>query len=149
MLNIKELEETLIFQDYITDLLHKFGWSLNCYSSRKYNIEKGESLARIEIKQDKKVKETGNLYFETHEKAVTGVFVESGILRKDNTMFIIIGDYDHLWMFSKKQIQYILVNGNFPKVETETSKAYLLPLEYVYKHKSIILAEWENGKECA
>lgn len=144
----KELEDTLIFQDYITDLLHKFGWSLNCYSSRKYNIEKGESLARIEIKQDKRVKETGNLYFETHEKACTGVFVESGILRKDNTVFIIIGDYDHLWMFSKKQIQTVLKTETFKMVETETSKGYLLPLTYLKIHKSIILAEWENGKEC-
>lgn len=147
MLSAKELEDTLVFQDYITDLLHEFGWSLNCYASRKYNIEKGESLARIEIKQDKRVKETGNLYFETHEKAYNGQFVESGILRDDNTLLVIIGDYDHLWLFSKKQLKKLISSGKFPSVQTETSIGYLLPLEYLEKHKSLIIAEWKDGKE--
>lgn len=144
----KDLEDTLIFQDYITDILHNFGWSINCYSSRKYNIEKGESLSRIEIKQDKKLKETGNFYFEVYErqKSNNGNYVESGILRKDNTMLIIIGDYEHLYLFSKKQIQAIIRSGEFRKVQTDTSIGYLIPVSYFEKHKSLILAEWENGK---
>lgn len=145
----KELEDTLIFQDYITDLLYKTGWVLNCYSSRKYNIEKGESVARIEIKQDKKIKETGNIYIETYErqKSNKGNYIESGILRNDNTVFYIIGDYDRLFMFSKKQIQTIIKTGNFKEVKTETSMGYLIPISYIEKHSSLIILEWRDGEE--
>lgn len=146
-MNGKELEDTLIFQDYITDLLHQIGWNLNCYSSRKYNIEKGESLSRIEIKQDKKAKETGNLYLETHERQSNkGQYVKSGILREDNTIFIIIGDYEHLYMFSKKQLVKLVFSGQFKRIQTETSIGYLLPIEYIDQHKSLVLAEWEYGE---
>ena len=147
-MNGKELEETLIFQDYITDLLHDMGWNLNCYSSRKYNIEKGESLSRIEIKQDKRAKETGNLYFETHERQISnkGEYVESGILRKDNTIFIIIGDYEKLFMFSKKQIQHLVLNCNFKKVQTETSIGYLIPISYFEQHNKLVIVKWINGE---
>lgn len=64
----EELEDTLIFQDFVTDKLYQIGWSINAYSSKKYNIEKGESIAGIEIKHDKKMKETGNLYIEMYER---------------------------------------------------------------------------------
>lgn len=146
----KSLEDTLIFQDYITDIMYKTGIPINCYSSRKYNIEKGESIGRVEIKQDKKAKETGNIYIEVAErqKSNTSSYVDSGIFRKDNTLFVLIGDYDEMWLFSKKQLQNIVKhNKEFKIVQTETSIGVLIPLSYLDKHPSVILVKWINGKE--
>ena len=92
----KQLEKALEFQDFVADKLYNIGISLNCYSSRKYQYEKGESRSGIEIKFDDQRKKTGNLYIEYAEKSNPNNknYVPSGIERKDNTWLYVIGDYD-------------------------------------------------------
>lgn len=65
----EELENALIYQDFITDnLCKKLGIIVNQFASKKYQFEVGESVSGIEIKNDKKMSETGNLYIETAER---------------------------------------------------------------------------------
>lgn len=141
----EELEETLQFQDYVTTLLHKIGWNLNCFASKKFNIEVGESLSRIEIKQDKRCKDTGNLYLEVKEMGCNG-FVDSGIYRKDNSLLIAIGDYDRVWVFVKKQLQGLVEKQTFRIVETETSIGYLVPIDFIEKNNNLVVVEFKNGE---
>ena len=148
-----EIEDSLEYQDFISvQLLQKLGWSINLYTSRKYQIEKGESISGIEIKNDKKMASTGNLYIELEERhSKDKPFVKSGILRDDNTILWIIGDYNTAYIFVKAQLKHLCEGSEkngFKKVETETSKGVLIPLSYFDKHPLFIVKKL-NFKENA
>lgn len=134
----EELEEILIYQDFITiQLLKQLGWSLNQLASKRYNIDVGESIAGIEVKNDKRMTDTGNLYIETHERHHGEEFVPSGIDREDNTLFWCIGDFDVAYIILKKQLKFLCDNHErfgFRKVETETSKGILIPTKWLDEH---------------
>lgn len=145
MISKEELEESARFQDYVADLLYDIGIPINLYTSYKYQIEKGESRAGIEIKLDKQMKK--NIYIEIAERhSINEQFVTSGIMRQDNTLFYVIGNYEHIRMFSKKQLQILVRSNIFRKVNTNTSIGVLIPIEYVDKHSGIVLVEWIKGK---
>lgn len=122
------------------------GLPIKTYSSFNYQVNKGESRVGVEIKKDNVYKTSKRLYFETHEKKGNATeWVESGVLRDDNTVFYFIGDFERAWLFSKRQILKLLdmkiegklnvttkdENGN------ETSKGVAIPIEYFEKHPSI------------
>jgi len=121
------------FQDYCTSVLMTKGIIIMPFSSRKYQYEVGESASKHEIKYDMKFSETGNLYFETAERSdINKSFVDSGIYRKDNTLFVIIGDKDNFFMFHKKQLQNFFESTKqnvkkFREVNTGTSKGFVIP----------------------
>lgn len=145
MISKEELEESARFQDYVADLLYDIGIPINLYTSYKYQIEKGESRAGIEIKLDKQMKK--NIYIEIAERhSINEQFVTSGIMRQDNTLFYVIGNYEHIRMFSKKQLQILVRSNIFRQVNTNTSIGVLIPIEYVDKHSGIVLVEWIKGK---
>lgn len=150
-MNGEELEDTLVYQDFVTDVLYNRGFPICAYSSKRYNIDKGESRAGVEIKNDKRFNETGNLYFETHEKRdVNNNWTLSGIKRDDNTTFYFIGDYKRAWLFSKKQLKVLCENYmkyGFKEVETPTSKGILIPIEYFETHNSIPIMTFDFEKE--
>ena len=141
------LEETLQFQDFVTRaLFYNLGWSINILASRKSNIEIGESLAGVEIKNDKKMAETGNIYIELEEKACTGNFVASGINRQDNSIIWAIGDYNKLYIFVKKVLKYLCDHYEkykFKKIETETSKGILIPIIFLEQHDIYYITKLE------
>jgi len=147
MISKEELEESAKFQDYVSDLLYDIGIPINLYTSFKYQIEKGESRAGVEIKYDKQLEKTGNIYIEIAERhSINEPFVASGIMRKDNTIFYAIGNYEHVRLFSKKQLQILARSKEFKRVQTDTSMGVLMPIEYVEKHSGIVIVEWINGK---
>lgn len=146
---IKELkliqEEDLQYQDFVTDKMHELlGWNLNCYASLKWNIEKGESLSRIEIKNDRQMESTGNLYIETAERCWNEnkpSFVPSGIFREDNTLLWWVGDYKRAFIMSKRLLKALYYKVNFKKVETATSQGFLIPISYINKNPWVIIEE--------
>jgi hypothetical protein len=91
----RRLREGLEYQDFAVERLYRAGIPLVCYSSQKYQNEAGESMAGIEIKFDKEMCKSGNVYFETAEKSdpANRDYVPSGIYRSDNTWIYAIGDY--------------------------------------------------------
>lgn len=135
----EELEEILIYQDFITiQLLKQLGWSLNQLASKKYNIDVGESMSGIEIKNDKRMSETGNLYIETEEHHYQSEkFVPSGVNRKDNTILWCIGDDKVAYIMVKKQLKFLCDNYErfgFKKAQTHNSKGILIPLKWLDDH---------------
>lgn len=145
-----ELEESLMYQDFIADeLLTQLGWCINLYTSKQYQYNKGESRAGVEIKYDKKMATTGNLYIETHERHSTDKkFVTSGINRQDNTTFYLIGDNNVAYIFVKAQLKYLCDNFekyNLKQVETDTSKGVLIPISFLEKHKLYVVKKLKFG----
>lgn len=111
-----KLQAGLEYQDFIADRLRKGDPCiiLGAYSSRKYQNERGESAAGIEIKYDMRMKETGNLYFEVAEKSDAKLpeYTPSGIMRNDNTWLYLIGDYEQAFLFSKHQLKAVYADKN-------------------------------------
>ena len=136
--NYKEmLEKGLQFQDFVTDILIKeIGISLSSYSSVKYQNLKGENKQGFEIKFDDKYCTTGNLYIEISEKtnANNKNYIDSGIFRKDNTWLYIIGNYNELFIFSKKHLILMYESKKNKEVETPTSRGMLIKKEDAEKY---------------
>jgi ssDNA-binding Zn-finger/Zn-ribbon topoisomerase 1 len=118
------------FQDFIADkLIEKLGISVTCYSSKQHQEQKGENRQGFEIKFDDKYKTTGNIYIETAEKSneKNPFFVSSGIYRSDNTWLYLIGNYEEVFIFSKKHLVLMHKTQKYRNVETKTSKGFLIP----------------------
>lgn len=123
------LEKGLQFQDHVMDLLiTELGISLTQYSSKKWQYTTGENKQGIEIKFDDKYKNTGNLYIETGEKTNKNniKYIESGIYRQDNAWLYIIGNYDIIYIFSKKYLKFLHKKNIFREVEIPTSRGFLI-----------------------
>jgi len=125
----EKLEAGLEYQDFVMDQLMNIGISLNCYSSKKYQFNKGESRSGIEIKFDNLRKTTHNLYIEYAEKSNANniSYVSSGIMRNDNTWLYVIGDRDVIYILPKA---WLIQFKNLPDTihkKTPTSKGYLFP----------------------
>ena len=132
-----QLAKGLEYQDFVMINLHKHGIVLQNIQSRKYQL-KTENLLGMEIKFDDKMKETGNLYFETYEKSDPDneKYVESGILREDECWLFAIGNYEEIFIFSKnrlKKIWRIFESGKnilkARRVQISTSIGMIIPVD--------------------
>lgn len=136
------------YEDFAELVLYSYGIPIGVFHSKEYQINVGESRGRVEIKNDKKFKETGNLYIETHEKQPEATrWVESGILRKDNSWFWFIGDYERAWLFPKRMLKELVNMKKFERKETKTSKGVVIPIEYIESHPFIVINEFDFTKE--
>lgn len=134
-----QLEEAAKYQDFITDELLKLGIVLNQYSSREYQQKVGESASGIEIKYDKRMAETGNVYIEVAEKSNPSLpdYSDSGVYRNDNTWLYLIGNYENALLFSKNQLRQCIESDEawrsqkgITRRETPTSRGYTFPIDY-------------------
>ena len=148
----EKLKKGQEYQDFISDELRKRGIILGVYSSQKYQKEKGESCSGIEIKHDMRMAETQNIYIETEEKPdkLCPKWSPGSIYRDKKSWGLIIGDYDRAFLFSIKQLRHVcgrsdaeLAKDGIRRVETETSKAVLLPIETYVKKTTIALLSFD------
>ena len=127
---LKEAEE---YQDFVcTQFLDKLKIPIVQFCSQKFQYEFGESMCGFEIKQDKKLEKTGNLYIEIAEKSDGSkqYYTASGIYRNDNSWLYIIGNYSKIYIFSKKHLVYLYEKDTkeiYRRVETPTSQGFLIP----------------------
>lgn len=149
----KQLEVGLIYQDFVVEKLYEKGIPIVGYSSKKYQYSKGENKNGYEIKFDNRRKETGNLYIEIAEKsdANNKSFVPSGIYRDDNAWLYIIGDYDKIYILSKKHLRFLFENNesflfensgsyfNFTLKDTPTSQGFLIPAKFAEEKLAILI----------
>lgn len=105
----KMLEEAWKYQDFITEQLLKIGISVNAYQSVFYQMKHGESASGIEIKNDRQMTKTGNVYIEFNQTTLRGrEKSDSGIKQPDDSWLYIIGDYSKFFIFGKNQLRSLL-----------------------------------------
>lgn len=143
------LQKGLEFQDFVTSILLKeLGIALSSLNSKKYQYSIGENIQGFEIKFDDKYKITGNIYIEIKEKSNPDNFnfIDSGIYRNDNTWLYLIGDYDEIFIFSKKHLILMNNSNKYKTVQTKTSIGFLIPKQDAVKYciKKININEKSN-----
>lgn len=135
---ISNLEDSHRFEVYAEWVFRQYGIDIGLFYGRQQQYEVGETRAGIEIKHDKKSQETGNYYFEYMERLTAqGSWVESGLLKKDNTRYYfygVIGDYlilpkDRLMDYYRRIVLENDPPAGCRKAEAlrGTSKGFLLP----------------------
>ena len=113
--------------------------TITIYNDRQDQYNIGESVEGYEIKRDGGIKkykdreyENRNLAIETYEKSDPDNenWIESGILRKDNTIHYVQGNEEYVWVFWKKDLVYEFEKKKWPHIigPTLSSKLMLLPL---------------------
>jgi hypothetical protein len=127
----KQLNDGLEFQDFCSVKFAERGIPITNFSSKKYQQNKGENLQGYEFKYDKQFRKTGNLWIELAEKTNPSnlTYINSGILRNDNTMFYIIGDYEGIYLMQKKILIVISKSYKILENNMKTSKGFLLPTD--------------------
>lgn len=126
------LEEGHAFEDFVEELFWSHGIAVRLHRSRKYQWERGESASGIEIKLDKRFRETGNLFIETRERRAadgTSQWRPCGIHEEPVApRTIAIGDYNTVyWLATSWLLKY--ERAGHPRVkETDTAVGFLVPV---------------------
>ena len=154
---LEELQEAEAYQDFLMVELSKHGLFIQCFGSRYYQYNCGESIQGIEIKHDKKCEKTGNLYIEVAERRDPDKtdYVPGGIMRDDNTWLYIVGTDRTAFAMSKLHLRNIYdeakareAQGRSMKgirlVETPTSKGMLVRLDVARQY--LIVKEFRFEK---
>ena len=142
-----QIEDGKIFQDFVVDVAWQAGLAIAQYASKTYQLAIGESRGGVEIKHDKRYRETGNLCIEVAEKARPrpGPYVPSGIMRKDHWLYA-IGDYDIIFFFPSNLLRALHAASRYRKYETPTSQGFLLPDTDGRKYVALLLTPNSSGK---
>jgi hypothetical protein len=122
------------YQDFVHELFIQYlRIELTFYTTKLDQYKIGENEQGIEIKFDDRLKETGNLYIEYAEKSHPSKteYFPSGISRDDNSWLYVIGNYEDVFIFGKRQLYG--VKDAFKHVVTPTSKGYLIPKKEALK----------------
>jgi hypothetical protein len=126
-----KLQKGYEFESFIMDWFSKQkNINLSHYTLLKEQIEKGENRQGIEIKNDQRFTETGNLFISV-ERDYGYAKYESGIYKNQSWLYV-IGNEDEFYIFAIKHLkQYYefnkpaLFNG-FTSVKSGIDKGFLL-----------------------
>ncbi len=126
-----KLDEGAKYLSYVRDRLIPYGITFWSYDSPLFQL-KGESLQGCEVKLDNRCIETGRLSIEVEEKSHRDmpVWTASGIRKSDNSWAYIQGNYELIFLFSKKWlIRY--QDEKRPKVDEShgTVRKFYLPMK--------------------
>ena len=162
----EKLQKAQEFEDFLEKMFKdKYNIDLEPFITPEGQYDEGENKRGIEIKNDMMYKKTGNLYFEYAEKSKKDnhIFIDSGILKKDNSKFFLIGDYDKFWIFRKERLVEIyheeterIRKDPYSKsargirfVKIATSKGYIFPIKEAEKENISIAQLISELKETA
>ena len=143
------------FELYVAQQLRPHGFVLDRCTSYRDQLRIGENLLGLEIKFDRKVRETGNLYIETeerHPKSPSTHMRASGIFRDDQSWLYGIGDHDRFYIFSKRHLRSLFwdLKSGSPLLGIAfkaigTSRGFVFPVRSVSGHVERIYASDQPG----
>jgi hypothetical protein len=121
------LEAAREFEDYVSDVLNdRLGLVVYVYRSRRYQSSKGESRCGLEIKFDRKFRDTGNLFIETAERWSEDVAMKPAGIYGSNWLYA-IGDYTTFWVFGTAILR--LHQEACEAKKTDTAEGFVLALD--------------------
>ena len=127
----KKQQEGLEFESYIMDwFCSQKNINLSHYTLLKEQINKGENRQGIEIKNDQRFQETGNLFISV-ERDYGYKKYESGIYKNQSWLYV-IGNENEFYIFATKHLkQYYEHNkpqlfDGFKSIKNGVEKGFLL-----------------------
>lgn len=119
------------YQNFVLEVLRlEFGWEIRAHNTDEEQVNIGENSAGFEIKYDKKFRDTGNLWIECQERSNNYIpYSPAGVFAKDNSWLFIMGDYQTIYIFSKKQLRIECEKRRKIINHMDTSVGYLLPIK--------------------
>jgi hypothetical protein len=127
----KKQQEGLEFESYIMDwFCTQKNINLSHYTLLKEQINKGENRQGIEIKNDQRFQETGNLFISV-ERDYGYTKYESGIYKNQSWLYV-IGNENEFYIFATKHLkQYYEHNkpqlfDGFKSIKNGIDKGFLL-----------------------
>lgn len=95
------------FEDIVYDYFNdELSWILSHYASKEAQFKRGENRQGVEIKNDQRYNETGNLFISI-KREYEYIHYPSGIYRDTETsqMFYVIGDKNNFWIIATKHLK--------------------------------------------
>ena len=127
----KKLQEGLEFESYVMDwFCSQKNINLSHYTLLKEQINKGENRQGIEIKNDQRFQETGNLFISV-ERDYGYTKYESGVYKNQSWLYV-IGNENEFYIFATKHLkQYYEHNkpqlfDGFKSIKNGIDKGFLL-----------------------
>ena len=126
----REAEE---FQDFVRRCLWRDGLAVDFYGSRKFQVTEGEGPAGLEVKLDRELSRTGNLYIEfSADPSRRGDFQPSGIERDERIWLWAIGDLQRFAVVQKSVLWLLRSSGRFREASANRAgdvptRGFLLP----------------------
>lgn len=127
----KKQQEGLEFESYIIDwFCSQKNINLSHYTLLKEQINKGENRQGIEIKNDQRFQETGNLFISV-ERDYGYTKYESGVYKNQSWLYV-IGNENEFYIFATKHLkQYYEHNkpqlfDGFKSIKNGIDKGFLL-----------------------
>ena len=103
---IQQLNASHRFEVYVDYLFRQLGYDIGLFYGKNQQYKQGETKAGIEIKCDMKLQKTGNVYIEYQERMTKdGEWVDSGILKKDETRYFLIGTVEEFYILPLPKLQ--------------------------------------------
>lgn len=135
----KDLKRGEEYQKFIEEIFReKLGIVFSCYTTKSEQMRYGENRAGWEIKYcspkwiGRNGKPSGNIFIETEAKNKDNTrYIPGGINKEDNAWLFIVGDYDDIWIFSKKMLKTISHNKMIINNSMGTAKGFLLNSEEI------------------
>ncbi len=134
--SVTSYQDGMEYQDFVCERLARHHIILQNIASRKFQYEVGENLQGFEIKLDNRCLETGQLSIEVAEKSAADNpdWVPSGIMREDNSWLYLQGNYQIIFIFSKKLLREYLERKK-PEIHKSlgTVQKFYMPLSTAHK----------------
>ena len=101
---LQKLQSGHVFEVWVDEEFRRNGVELHLFMDKNGQWT-GENEFGLEIKHDMMLEKTGNLYIEYQERLKqTQKWVDSGILKEDNTRYWIIGSPKEYYIFQKQTL---------------------------------------------
>lgn len=136
-----DIEAGRAFEDYCCLALQKLGSFIRTYASREYQKSHGETGGLLEIKFDRKLASTGNLFVETECSGKP-----SGLYAQPHPLLWLQGDYDCAYLLARKDLLRMLPLSKSWSRKGFNASGFLVPASMVAGECIAVLrkGEWSN-----
>jgi hypothetical protein len=127
---LRDLEIGHEYEDFVQHVLWERGIVVMLNRSARYQWRHGEGLGGIEVKLDRKFRESGNLYIETAERRTSdgrSAWRPCGPYDNPAPRMLAIGDYQTIYLLSVRWLFW--VEPRCEHHEGKTQKGYKLPVQ--------------------
>lgn len=122
---LSNLEAAKEFEDFASDILREWDLSIHVYRSAKRQILDGETRGGVEIKLDRKWKDTGNLFIECEERPNTNIgYYQAGICGP--CWLYVIGSEERFWLLAVSMLLNARDTFPYRTNSQDTAKGFLL-----------------------